>query len=117
MSPVLTPHPPLINYKVTDKRPSPLFSVYDRAEGTDIKWKEDKDLTKKVEIKKQRNKSGSPRSGGVRYQTAYAPFVANRHQPNSSGQEGHPCRFILYVFLICWHVGMFLGERLNLSLL
>lgn len=31
--------------------------VYDRALGTDIKWKEDKDLTKEFEIKKQRNKS------------------------------------------------------------
>jgi nucleosome assembly protein 1-like 1 len=31
--------------------------VYDRAIGTTIKWKEDKDLTKEFEIKKQRNKS------------------------------------------------------------
>jgi hypothetical protein len=31
--------------------------VYDKAIGQDIKWKEEKDLTKKVEIKKQRNKS------------------------------------------------------------
>ena len=31
--------------------------VYDKAVGHDIKWKEDKDLTKKIEIKKQRNKS------------------------------------------------------------
>jgi hypothetical protein len=31
--------------------------VYDKAIGHEIKWKEDKDLTKKVEIKKQRNKS------------------------------------------------------------
>ncbi|EAU87151.2 nucleosome assembly protein I [Coprinopsis cinerea okayama7 len=31
--------------------------VYDRAIGTDIKWKEDKDLTKEFEIKKQRNKT------------------------------------------------------------
>ncbi|KAK1927014.1 putative nucleosome assembly protein I [Papiliotrema laurentii] len=31
--------------------------VYDRAVGHDIKWKEDKDLTKKTEIKKQRNKT------------------------------------------------------------
>ena len=31
--------------------------VYDRAIGTDVKWKEDKDLTKEFEIKKQRNKS------------------------------------------------------------
>ena len=31
--------------------------VYDRAIGTTIDWKEDKDLTKTFEIKKQRNKS------------------------------------------------------------
>ncbi|CAE6440426.1 unnamed protein product, partial [Rhizoctonia solani] len=31
--------------------------MYARAEGTAIKWKEDKDLTKTVEIKKQRNKN------------------------------------------------------------
>ncbi|RSH88594.1 hypothetical protein EHS25_002821 [Saitozyma podzolica] len=31
--------------------------VYDKAIGQDIKWKEEKDLTKKVEIKKQRNKT------------------------------------------------------------
>ncbi|WOO82498.1 Putative nucleosome assembly protein [Vanrija pseudolonga] len=31
--------------------------VYDKAEGYEIKWKEDKDLTKKIEIKKQRNKT------------------------------------------------------------
>lgn len=31
--------------------------MYDRAIGTEIKWKEDKDLTKEFEIKKQRNKS------------------------------------------------------------
>ncbi|KIK64057.1 hypothetical protein GYMLUDRAFT_161513 [Collybiopsis luxurians FD-317 M1] len=33
--------------------------VYYKAIGTDIKWKEDKDLTKEYEIKKQRNKSMS----------------------------------------------------------
>lgn len=31
--------------------------VYDHATGTEIKWKEDKDLTKEFEVKKQRNKS------------------------------------------------------------
>lgn len=36
--------------------------VYDRAIGTTIKWKEEKDLTKEFEIKKQRNKSGLPDS-------------------------------------------------------
>lgn len=34
--------------------------VYDRAEGTDIKWKTGKDLTVRVETKKQRNKSEHP---------------------------------------------------------
>jgi nucleosome assembly protein 1-like 1 len=33
--------------------------VYDHAIGTEIKWKEEKDLTKEFEIKKQRNKSTS----------------------------------------------------------
>lgn len=31
--------------------------MFDRAKGTQIVWKEDKDLTKEIEIKKQRNKS------------------------------------------------------------
>ncbi|KAG8706933.1 hypothetical protein FRC08_000786 [Ceratobasidium sp. 394] len=31
--------------------------IYQRASGTKIKWKEDKDLTKTIEIKKQRNKN------------------------------------------------------------
>lgn len=31
--------------------------VYDKAIGTEIKWKDDKDLTKEFEIKKQRNKN------------------------------------------------------------
>ncbi|KAI0638749.1 hypothetical protein C8Q77DRAFT_1077359 [Trametes polyzona] len=31
--------------------------VYDHAIGTEIKWKEDKDLTKEFEVKKQRNKN------------------------------------------------------------
>jgi hypothetical protein len=31
--------------------------VYDRAIGTEIRWKDEKDLTKEFEIKKQRNKS------------------------------------------------------------
>jgi nucleosome assembly protein 1-like 1 len=37
--------------------------VYDRAIGTEIKWKDEKDLTKEFEIKKQRNKS----EGGIWY--------------------------------------------------
>jgi len=33
--------------------------MFDRAKGTQIVWKEDNDLTKEIEIKKQRNKSAS----------------------------------------------------------
>jgi len=33
--------------------------VYDKAVGTEIKWKEGKNLTVQTEIKKQRNKSES----------------------------------------------------------
>jgi nucleosome assembly protein 1-like 1 len=33
--------------------------IFDHAKGTQIVWKEDKDLTKEIEIKKQRNKSAS----------------------------------------------------------
>lgn len=33
--------------------------MFDHAKGTQIVWKEDKDLTKEIEIKKQRNKSAS----------------------------------------------------------
>lgn len=31
--------------------------MFDHAKGTQIIWKEDKDLTKEIEIKKQRNRS------------------------------------------------------------
>lgn len=34
--------------------------VYDKAIGTEIKWKDDQDLTKEYEVKKQRNKSTLP---------------------------------------------------------
>ena len=34
--------------------------MYDHAIGTEIKWKEEKDLTKKFEVKRQRNKSEWP---------------------------------------------------------
>jgi len=58
--------------------------LYDRAVGTTIKWKEDKDLTKEFEIKKQRNKSAcdvrlSPPSWSTE------PDTANRHEPDQVG--------------------------------
>jgi Nucleosome assembly protein (NAP) len=56
--------------------------VYDRAIGTDIKWKDEKDLTKEFEIKKQRNKSAShiiwisDRSSDVGF-TRYKSYAAS----------------------------------------
>lgn len=67
--------------------------LYDRAIGTPIKWKEDKDLTKEFEIKKQRNKSASdiPLSSsfthrlGYRSQTPIEPgWFARPALPNHS---------------------------------
>lgn len=52
--------------------------VYDRAIGTKIKWKEDKDLTKEFEIKKQRNKSAF-----FMFQGILLPISFFRHQPHS----------------------------------
>ena len=49
--------------------------MYDRAIGTEIKWKEDKDLTKEFEVKKQRNKSESD-SLGIRLFTFVDPLNA-----------------------------------------
>ena len=70
--------------------------VYDRALGTKIKWKEDKDLTKEFEIKKQRNKS--------MFMTCLAFLNArligfDRHQPHSPRAQGPPHRLFLQLLL------------------
>lgn len=71
--------------------------VYDHAEGTKIQWKEGKDLTVKIETKKQRNKSGffalfwqSLEPGPL-----LTPPATRRHQPDSHRQEGGPDRLVL----------------------
>ena len=60
--------------------------VFDRAIGTEIKWKEDKDLTKEFEIKKQRNKSrfffGSPTNA-----SSMLIIYLIRHEPNPLGAQ------------------------------
>ena len=66
--------------------------VYDKAIGHEIKWKEDKDLTKKVEIKKQRNKCTS----------SFPPlrFFCQRYisyRPNASCPKSRPHRFIFHL--------------------
>jgi nucleosome assembly protein 1-like 1 len=63
--------------------------LYDRAIGTTIRWKEEKDLTKEFEIKKQRNKSASDislsssfaHSPDYRWQTRIGPGWFARHVP------------------------------------
>ena len=70
--------------------------VYDRAIGTDIKWKEDKDLTKEFEIKKQRNKSWllfTSHSSGVLI------IYPTRHQPNPFGAQSETDRLLFQ--LLC----------------
>ena len=56
--------------------------VYDHAVGTTIKWKEDKDLTKEFEIKKQRNKSASDLPPFI---LVSQPCIVHRHQPHQVG--------------------------------
>lgn len=57
--------------------------IYDKAEGTEIQWKADKDLTKTYEIKKQRNKS--------EYNPLFSAILLlmlRRHQPHPSRAQG-----------------------------
>jgi nucleosome assembly protein 1-like 1 len=55
--------------------------VYDNAVGTTIQWKEDKDLTKEFEIKKQRNKSVFSTFLRNLLLIFFSPF---RYQPHSA---------------------------------
>lgn len=62
--------------------------VYDKAVGHEIKWKEDKDLTKKIEIKKQRNKSESQaghRSSPQKDHDTKAKHDSSRQTPTGPG--------------------------------
>lgn len=80
--------------------------VYDHAEGTKINWKEGKDLTVKIETKKQRNKSQSFSSpffpSGFLLLVAHSCSPASsihRHEPDPHRQEGCPHRFLLLLLL------------------
>ena len=70
--------------------------IYDRAVGTDIKWKTGKDLTVKVETKKQRNKS---ESAPIPVLHAHAELVLPhlRHKSDENSQEGRTDRFVLHL--------------------
>jgi nucleosome assembly protein 1-like 1 len=71
--------------------------IYDRAVGTDIKWKTGKDLTVKVETKKQRNKS---ESAPIPVLHAHAELVLPhlRHKSDENSQEGCTDRLVLHLF-------------------
>lgn len=81
--------------------------VYDRAIGTQIKWKEDKDLTKEFEIKKQRNKSqcfDAPYSDHalrpclIQIPTAHGSSA--KHDPRSRSSTSSPLPLLLKRILI-----------------
>jgi nucleosome assembly protein 1-like 1 len=68
--------------------------IYERAEGTEIRWKaEDKDLTKVVEVKKQRNKS--PSIFLCLPMCIYSFFFLRRHKPHASRKEDAAGRLVL----------------------
>jgi nucleosome assembly protein 1-like 1 len=56
--------------------------IYDHAEGDKIEWKSGKDLTVRVESKKQRNKSTFQRLRQPRH-----PLISSRHEADPSCQE------------------------------
>ncbi len=61
--------------------------IYDHAEGDSIVWKEDKDLTTRTEVKKQRNKS------------EFSLFRTNhRYKPDTHSKEKCSTRVILLIF-------------------
>ena len=69
--------------------------IYDRAEGSEIKWKTGKDLTVRVETKKQRNKSEFHRTVTIICVNGRVTFSKPRHQSNAYSEEGGTDRFIL----------------------
>lgn len=71
--------------------------LYDRAIGTEIKWKEDKDLTKEIEIKKQRNKSTCCRFP-VPWRLVHC-FRTVRHEPDAAHPQVAPRGILLQLLL------------------
>ena len=70
--------------------------IYDHAEGDKINWKEDKDLTVRVEQKKQRNKSEF--SALTRF-TSLLTNTLHSHQADPHCQEDRPYRVFLQLLL------------------
>ena len=72
--------------------------VYDRAIGTEIKWKDEKDLTKEFEIKKQRNKSGY-RDPLFCLFLLMSDGCYDRHKSHTTGAKSAPNRIFFQLFL------------------
>ncbi len=68
--------------------------IYDHAEGDKIEWKAGKDLTVRVESKKQRNKSKQAVS-----LSCMSQLTCSRHQADPSGQED--CSHGILLQLLC----------------
>jgi nucleosome assembly protein 1-like 1 len=68
--------------------------IYDHAEGDKIDWKPGKDLTVRIEQKKQRNKSKCSKRGYWRAHTNKLSYQANSHR-----QEDCPYRVLLQLLL------------------
>lgn len=68
--------------------------MYDHAIGTEIKWKENKDLTKEFEIKKQRNKSMRNFTTGNTYEY-HLIWLHLRHSTHPLGSQSSSGRLIL----------------------
>ena len=69
--------------------------VYDRAIGTEIKWKDEKDLTKEFEIKKQRNKSKGRFFGTI----DPSELRSARYKSHATSTKSTPDRIIFQLLL------------------
>lgn len=69
--------------------------IYDHAEGDKIEWKTDKDLTLRMESKKQRNKSKLPETNNLADERLNFP----RYQADACGQD-NGANGILFQFLL-----------------
>ena len=73
--------------------------IYDHAEGDKIDWKAGKDLTVRIESKKQRNKSEEPCSLKLANETQIADHPCCRHQADPCRQEDRSDRVVLQLLL------------------
>jgi nucleosome assembly protein 1-like 1 len=94
--------------------PETAEEIYDHAEGTVIDWKEGKDLSVKVEIKKQRNKTSNKTrtiKKTVPAETFFS-FFSPLQPPNSQEEEENLEEEDFQAFEMDYDVGEMIKERL-----